>query len=241
LEDWKEGFLPQTGTSKYGPSFCFVPNSIRGLLATYQLKILRQLVELQLCHNTDIKTTIDRAWGVTQNKHKKKDSTTAPPDPDDPRSQEKLQLIPVGQDSLRKRYWVADGPCEFFQWIDRRYLRVFTRDGNISGLYRSANIQITDLSVISDSPRIYVSTNPWKTTATFQTISSTRDEYIAAIEQLRESAPHVGERRSKLEQSHSNLITALEGRKEAVDVELMVSFISSLHHFSGKNSQKTGR
>ena len=85
--------------------------SLHLLLLIIQLKILRQLVDLQLCHNVDVKTTIDRAWGVTQNKHKKKDASTAPPDPDDPKSQEKLQLNPLGQDSQRKRYWVADGPC----------------------------------------------------------------------------------------------------------------------------------
>lgn len=78
-----------------------------------QLKILRQLVELQLCHTADIKNTIDRAWGVSQNKHKKKDAATAPPEPTDPHSQEKLQLLPIGQDSRRKRFWVADGPCTF--------------------------------------------------------------------------------------------------------------------------------
>jgi hypothetical protein len=73
--------------------------------------VLRQLVELQLTHNPDIKTTIDRAWGVVHNKHKKKEAATAPPDPSDPKSQERLQLLPLGQDNQRKRYWVADGPC----------------------------------------------------------------------------------------------------------------------------------
>lgn len=78
---------------------------------TLQLKILRQLVELQLCHNAEIKAVIDRAWGVSQNKHKKKDASTAPPEPSDPKSQDRLQLVPIGQDLRRTRYWVADGPC----------------------------------------------------------------------------------------------------------------------------------
>ncbi|KAG5353676.1 hypothetical protein C0989_003813 [Termitomyces sp. Mn162] len=78
----------------------------------FKLKILRQLVELQLCHNADIKATIDRAWGVSQSKHKKKDATTAPPDPSDPKSQAKLQLLPIGQDSKRTRYWVGDALIE---------------------------------------------------------------------------------------------------------------------------------
>jgi hypothetical protein len=80
----------------------------------FQLKILRQLVELQLCHTPEIKNTIDRAWGVVHNKHKKKDASTAPPDPNDPQSQERLQLVPLGQDSRRRRFWVADGPFTFF-------------------------------------------------------------------------------------------------------------------------------
>jgi hypothetical protein len=68
-------------------------------------------VELQLCHNADIKGTIDRAWGVTHNKHKKKDASTARLEADDPYSREKLQLLPLGQDYQRKRFWAADGVC----------------------------------------------------------------------------------------------------------------------------------
>ena len=76
-----------------------------------QLKILRQLVELQLTHSPTIKGTIDRAWGVVHNKHKKKEAPTAAPEPSEPHNQENLQLLPLGQDRNRKRYWVADGPC----------------------------------------------------------------------------------------------------------------------------------
>ncbi|RDB29070.1 hypothetical protein Hypma_015794 [Hypsizygus marmoreus] len=148
----------------------------------FKLKILRQLVELQLCHNADIKATIDRAWGVSQHKHKKKDVATAPPEASDPKSQESLQLLPIGQDSHRKRFWIAD-----------------------------------------DSPRVFTSTNPWKITATFQTVSSTKDEYLAVIEDLKASAPgplKKGEKRTKLEQAHLALIFALEGRIETIDAEL---------------------
>ena len=74
-----------------------------------QLKILRQLVELQLCHSPEIKAIIDRAWGVIHNKHKKTETQSIPPPPGDPHSQERLQLIPLGQDKERKRYWVVDG------------------------------------------------------------------------------------------------------------------------------------
>nr|AKF12273.1 hypothetical protein [Collybia nuda] len=97
-------------------------------------------------------------------------------------SQEKLQLLPLGQDSRRKRFWIAD-----------------------------------------DSPRVFVSTNPWKTTATFSTVSSTKNEYLALIEDLKASAPpelKKGERRSKLDQGHITLIKTLENRIEAIDTEL---------------------
>ncbi|KAJ8597625.1 hypothetical protein M405DRAFT_803668 [Rhizopogon salebrosus TDB-379] len=142
-----------------------------------KLKVLRQLVELQLTHSIDIKNTVDRAWGVMQNKHKKKDPETAPPDANDAKSQQNLQLNPIGQDAQRKRYWVVD-----------------------------------------DSPRIYVSTNPWKITATFQTVSSTREEYLGVVEKLKSSSP--GDRKGKLEQVHTALVKALESRIEIVDAEL---------------------
>ncbi|KAG1754863.1 uncharacterized protein EDB91DRAFT_1325875 [Suillus paluster] len=143
-----------------------------------KLQVLRQLVELQLTHSIDIKNTVDRAWGVMQNKHKKKDPETAPPESNDSKSQQNLQLVPLGQDAQRKRYWVAD-----------------------------------------DSPRIYVSTNPWKITATFQTVSSTREEYLAVIEKLKASSPQ-GDRKNKLEQAHTALVKALESRIDIVDAEL---------------------
>ena len=79
-----------------------------------QLKVLRQLVELQLTHSTEIKGKIDRAWGVVHNKHKKKELPDPPPlDPMDPNSMENLQFIPFGQDMRRTRFWIVDGPCTF--------------------------------------------------------------------------------------------------------------------------------
>ncbi|KAI9444850.1 hypothetical protein H4582DRAFT_1911687 [Lactarius indigo] len=143
-----------------------------------KLKILRQLVELQLAHSAGIKGLIDHAWGVGHGKHKKKEPADVPiPDPSDPHSRESLSYGPVGQDSSRKRYWVVD-----------------------------------------DSPRVYLSTNPWKVTSTIQTISSTRDEYVALIEKLKASATR--KPKLKTEIAHQNLISSLEGRLEVVDKEL---------------------
>ncbi|KAL0068672.1 hypothetical protein AAF712_004388 [Marasmius tenuissimus] len=153
-----------------------------------KLKILRQLVELQLTHSPEIKGKIDRAWGVHHNKNKKKDSPTAPPPPEDPESQQNLQLLPLGQDISRKRYWAADL-----------------------------------------SPRIYVSTNPWKITATLQTISSTREEYVSVIEQLKANAPppaKTKKKRPRPEIAHEQLIKSLEERLEDIDKELVVSVYS---------------
>lgn len=83
-------------------------------------------MELQLEHNADIKTTIDLAWGVQHNKHKKKEAQDIPPDPTDPKSKQNLQLVPIGQDMQRKRYWVVDGKCPFlFEIPEFLYLRVF--------------------------------------------------------------------------------------------------------------------
>jgi len=144
-----------------------------------KLKVLRQLVELQLTHSTGIKSLIDRAWGVGHVKHKKKEPVNVPvPDPSDPFSREGLVYTPVGQDSSRKRYWVVD-----------------------------------------DSPRVYLSTNPWKVTSTFQTVSSTKEEYVALIEKLKVSAPT--KPKSKAEFAHQNIIAALEGRLEAIDKEFL--------------------
>jgi len=91
-------------------------------ISTIQLKVLRQLVELQLEHNAEIKNTIDLAWGVQHNKHKKREAQDVPPDPSDPKSKQNLQLNPIGQDTQRKRYWVVDGPCIFFQYCICAYL-----------------------------------------------------------------------------------------------------------------------
>lgn len=143
-----------------------------------KLKILRELVELQLAHSAEIKGLIDHAWGVGHGKHKKKEPADIPiPDPSDPYSRESLSYGPVGQDSSRKRYWVVD-----------------------------------------DSPRVYLSTNPWKVTSTIQTVSSTRDEYVALIDKLKASASK--KPKLKTEIAHQNLISVLEGRIEVIDKEL---------------------
>lgn len=87
--------------------------------------------------------------------------------------------------------------------------------------------------VFVDSPRVFVSTNPWKITATFQPVSSTREEYLSVIEDLKASGPgelKKGQKRSKLEQAHIALTNTLEGRMEVIDMELAVSLSSRTHH-----------
>ena len=85
------------------------------------------------------------------------------------------------------------------------------------------------LLIRSDSPRVYVSTNPWKVTSTFQTVSSTREEYVALIGELKASAPT--KPKSKVEFAHQNLILALEARLEAIDKESTVSFLQYIGRF----------
>ena len=75
---------------------------------------------------------------------------------------------------------------------------------------------------------MYLSTNPWKITAAFQCVSSSREEYVALVESLKQNAPketRPGERRPKVEQGHLNLIQVLEDRLPAIDAELAVSSV----------------
>lgn len=74
----------------------------------------------------------------------------------------------------------------------------------------------------SDSPRVYLSTNPWKVTSTIQAVSSTRDEYVGLIEKLKASATR--KPKLKTEFAHQNLVSVLEGRLEVIDKELAVRF-----------------
>ena len=172
-------------------------------------------------------------------KHKKKEPADIPiPDPSDPHSRENLSYGPVGQDSSRKRYWVVDGPCTPLS-SPLRYLRVFAlilTSCVLSFLFRSLRrspspILITNCRcrvypvdlICADSPRVYLSTNPWKVTSTIQTVSSTRDEYVALIDKLKASASK--KPKLKTEIAHQNLISVLEGRIEVIDKELAVRFL----------------
>ena len=88
------------------------------------------------------------------------------------------------------------------------------------------NVLIDIFTVPTDSTRVYMSTNPWKITATFQTVSSTRDEYMSLLQKIKDvapSEPKFGEKRTKLETAHLALLKALEERVEVIDNELAVS------------------
>jgi hypothetical protein len=80
------------------------------------------------------------------------------------------------------------------------------------------------LLVRLDSPRVYLSTNPWKVTSTLRTVSSTREEYVDLLENLKASAPL--KPKLKVEFAHQNLIAALEGRLEVIDKEIMVRVLA---------------
>lgn len=93
--------------------FFFLASLLTLRLPSIKLKILRQLVELQLTHSAEIKGIIDHAWGIQHNKHKKTQTQLPSLDSSDPKSKDNLVFLPIGQDSSRKRYWASDGPCAF--------------------------------------------------------------------------------------------------------------------------------
>ena len=80
-----------------------------------------------------------------------------------------------------------------------------------------------------------MSTNPWKITASFETTSSTKDEYMAVIKNLKATAPSEprrGQKLSRPEMAHLSLIKALESRIEAIDAEQVVSCLPSVAELS---------
>lgn len=70
------------------------------------------------------------------------------------------------------------------------------------------------------SPRLYISTNPWKITQVFECVSNTRDEYINWIEKLRAVAPPEVEDEGKGENKHWELIYTLELRVDEIEADL---------------------
>ncbi|KAG9051303.1 hypothetical protein FS837_009570 [Tulasnella sp. UAMH 9824] len=76
--------------------------------------------------------------------------------------------------------------------------------------------------LVDDSPRIYISGNPWKASCPFHAISTTREEYVAVIQALKDTAPPVrqGKRRAKLEAGHDELVKKLEEQLPLIDAEL---------------------
>jgi len=78
---------------------------------------------------------------------------------------------------------------------------------------------------------MWTSTNPWKVTSLFNSVSETRADYLDAIDTLRESAPpeieftsetEVSGKRPHRDVSHWQLIFALELRVDPIDQELKV-------------------
>lgn len=210
-----------------------------------KLRILRQLVEWQLSFSAEIKGMIDRSWGVVHMKHKKSNVELAQEtqrlSDNDPHSKRNLMMVPIGQDARKKRYWAVDGRSNFIFSI---YLHLFvlTKTRPQPLIYPLRDMVFMCLSflsymtreyclwdaidlVFSASPRLYVSTNPWKVTATFIKVATTKDEYLQVIERLKETAPppvKEGVKRTKSDAAHVALINTLENRVEAVDSELQV-------------------
>ena len=169
-----------------------------------------------------IREILDRAWGVKQLQHKKKDEAATQPTADDPFSQKALLMEPIGQDITKKRYWVVDSAYLLYRLIAIALLMIM-----LIIIYSASFLPSfgeTTLFAPADSPRLYTSTNPWKVASAFKTVASNKDEYIKTLEDLKLEAPlETQEKKSKLETTHINLITLLEKRLEDIDAELAVS------------------
>jgi hypothetical protein len=152
---------------------------------------------------------IDAAWRVARAPPKKKDVANGL---DGGPQLEDLQLLPIGQDLKRKRYWVVDGGCPSRCHFWR--------------LFRAIFAIFADVDSPIDSPRVYTSTNPWKTSSVLETICSSKVEYESIVAYLRAESPPdpgPGKKRPKSELAHLALIDALEARTVKIDTELAVS------------------
>lgn len=80
-----------------------------------------------------------------------------------------------------------------------------------------------------DSPRIYMTSNPWRLSSSFKAISTTQEEYTAVVENLKSTLPPLkkGQRRPRNDGLQLTLIENLEKRVEEIDHELAVSSNSS--------------
>ena len=74
----------------------------------------------------------------------------------------------------------------------------------------------------SDSPRLYISTNPWKTSSEFKLVARTKEEYLKVLQELKDTASDK-EKLTKTEYNQVILINALEERLEVIDLEMAVS------------------
>lgn len=74
---------------------------------------------------------------------------------------------------------------------------------------------------------MYTSNNPWRLTCVHKTKCTSREEYLASIEELKASAPQKASKKpTKQESNHLTLIAALETRVETIDRELGVGPLS---------------
>lgn len=66
--------------------------------------------------------------------------------------------------------------------------------------------------------------------ASFKAVSSTREEYLAVIDNLKSTAPEIkkGQKRTKTDAAHLDLIQSLQDRIEQIDHELAVCLSISI-------------
>ncbi|KAG9018218.1 hypothetical protein FRB90_011853 [Tulasnella sp. 427] len=101
--------------------------------------------------------------------------------------------------------------------------------------------------VIDDSPRVWASPNPWRMNCPMKVVATTRDEYAAFVEKIRDDAPVVEGAKTKMtkpQQAHVELLPALEARLDAIDayeerVEAMKLQRKAEIEENGRSSVKT--
>lgn len=194
-----------------------------------QLRILRMLVELQLTHCQNIRDTINKAWNVGINTHKKKEKDTLVQADSSGPSQQNLATAPIATDVARLRYWHFDGESSV-RSSRHMFDELFICFGSSNLVFCFS--PATSEHVTLDSPRLYVSGNPWKIACDFKCKTKTRQEFMQIIEELKEREKSFSSKKqTKAEEQHILLRQTLESKVEAIDKELLVRQTSFVNEY----------
>lgn len=175
------------------------------LNSSTKLRILRQLVEWQLTHCDSVKAQIDFAWGVKHGGHLKgkqpeqqKATTKAPKEP-------KAKGVPTAAEVE---------VVEATRLKEQLEIRPIGTDCDKKRYW-----------AVDDSPRVWMSGNPWKNPCDMITVSSTRSELTSLEASIRSSQPAAEPgpkvKRGRFALAHDDLLVKLEEHFPRVDEELI--------------------